>query len=87
MARSYQKTPGWTNNGRHVHGAKRQANKKVRRNWDIPNGRAYRKVFSPWNIHDFKFLEYGNYWKRLIRDPYLSDQDKLENWYRAWMHK
>lgn len=34
---------------------KREANKRVRKNWNIDDGCMYRKVFDPWNIADFKY--------------------------------
>lgn len=37
--------------------AKRWANKTVRRSMDVPNGKAYRKIFNPWDIceHTYRF--------------------------------
>jgi len=34
---------------------KRHANRKIRNADDVPNGRAYRKYYDPWNIADYKF--------------------------------
>lgn len=34
---------------------KRFASKTIRHCVDVPNGGAYRKVYNPWNICDFKF--------------------------------
>ena len=89
MARSYQKVPGWTNNGPHTRYAKRQANKRVRHTWDIPNGTGYRRVFNTWDIHDFKQLEYHpeSYRRELLAEC-GSDSAKFNKWwYRAWMKK
>jgi hypothetical protein len=36
-------------------GAKKIANRRVRRTLDIPNGKSYRKVFCSWDIHDWRF--------------------------------
>jgi hypothetical protein len=36
-------------------GSKRIANRKVRRIPDVPNGKAYRKVYCSWNICDWRF--------------------------------
>ena len=53
MSRSYKHNPFCTDR---PHGAKywkRQANHKVRRTLEVPNGKAYRKVYNPWEIHDY----------------------------------
>ena len=58
MSRSYKHTPvhsDYTRNG--TKQAKRRANHKVRRSFDIPSGKAYRKFSEPWDIHD-----YISYW-------------------------
>lgn len=53
---------------------KRQANHKVRRSSDVPNGKAYRKFYNSWNICDWKYRwiweddnEYHPYWKILCK--------------------
>jgi hypothetical protein len=59
MSRSYYKYPSFSSDGpNHRRYAKRQANKKVRRTKNIPNGCAYRKVYNPWNIVDFRWVYY-----------------------------
>lgn len=35
---------------------KDQANRKVRRAMDVPDGSAYKKIFCSWNIHDHTFF-------------------------------
>ena len=53
MSRSYKKSPVYTDRR---HGAKywkRQANRKVRHHKDVMNGKSYRKVYNPWEIHDW----------------------------------
>jgi len=52
MSRSYRK-PYW--NPIAPGNPKRQANKTVRQTRDIADGKAYRKVFCSWSIHDFGF--------------------------------
>lgn len=52
MSRSYKKTPIVKD---HESGrwGKKQANRKVRRyKHAIPNGKWYRKIYNPWDIHD-----------------------------------
>ena len=60
MSRSYKKVLGWTDQQRRGKGskwAKNQANRKVRRyKKDLVNGKAYKKLYDPWNICDWKFL-------------------------------
>lgn len=35
--------------------AKNQANRKVRKAKDLPNGSSYKKVFESWDICDYKY--------------------------------
>ena len=37
-------------------GMKKYANKKVRRTKNVPNGKAYKKVFESWNISDYQWI-------------------------------
>lgn len=58
MSRSYKKYPSakWE---RSCKFGQRQANKKVRRTLqDIPNGKAYKKIYESWNICDYKFVSF-----------------------------
>lgn len=54
MSRSLKK-PYFTDNGLHRKQAKRTANKKVRVNWNIKSGKAYKKLFKSWIICDYSF--------------------------------
>ena len=56
MSRSYKKHPVYTDYIRgSTHWQKTYANRMVRRfKHDIANGKAYRKIYNPWNIHDWK---------------------------------
>jgi len=38
---------------RHRRWAKNRANRKVRKTGEVPNGKAYRKFYNPWNIQDW----------------------------------
>ena len=59
MIRSRKKIAHLNTEGRHwVKWAKRDANKRVRRTKNIPNGNQYRKVYEPWDIRDYKFALY-----------------------------
>ena len=55
MSRSFKKTPGFCDRNPFN---KRQANKRVRKDWRIPSGGAYRRVFCSWDICDYRFLFY-----------------------------
>jgi len=35
---------------------KRVANKVVRKSKEVPNGKAYKKLYCSWNIHDWKWM-------------------------------
>lgn len=61
MSRSYRK-PYWVDGYGSVSKklAKRRAAHTVRRTEDIANGSAYRKVYNPWDICDFKFIDLKN---------------------------
>jgi hypothetical protein len=53
MSRSFKHVAGWKDRNPW---AKKEANGRVRRTAEIPNGKAYRKVYDPWNICDYKTL-------------------------------
>ena len=53
MSRSYKHNHICTDR---KHGAKywkRQANRKVRHSFNVPNGKQYRRFYDSWEIHDF----------------------------------
>jgi hypothetical protein len=54
MSRSYKHNP-WCKDGGETYRRyqKNQANRKVRRSKDVPNGKVYRKFFEPWDIYDY----------------------------------
>jgi hypothetical protein len=74
MSRSYQKTAGWTDKWRTKNFIKRYANKKVRKTKDIPNGKAFKKLYESYDICDYKFLFY-------------SKKEVLENCKRIYTEK
>lgn len=60
MSKTYRKVVAFTDYSRHhTRWAKRQASKAVRRTAHIDDGNAYRKVFSTYDIHDYKFCYYA----------------------------
>ena len=55
MSRSYRKTPIIKDNGKYKQFAKRQANKKVRRE-SCGNGAEYKRHFEQYDICDFYYF-------------------------------
>lgn len=53
MSRSYKKHPCC---GSNTSGTKRFANQKVRNTDNIPNGKAYRKIYPSWNICEHRSI-------------------------------
>ncbi len=58
----------------HKQFAKREANKKVRRSKDVPNGKIYKKFYDSWNIADYSYYQssydikkYWPEWWKLLR--------------------
>lgn len=56
MSRSYKKTPGWKGTSSF---GKRQANKRVRRTKDVPNGRSFKKLYCSYDICDWADLYFS----------------------------
>ena len=78
MSRSYKKHPRVKDAANK--GMKKFANKKVRRTKDIPNGKAYKKLFESWGISDWNW-----HWSRTqaIKEWYASkDEHCLTHWIR-----
>ena len=59
MSRSYKKNPGWSGRSRWSKLDKRFANKAVRNAKDVPDGKAYRRIYNPYNICDYNFRYYS----------------------------
>ncbi len=79
MSRSYKKIAGFTDYTRkYTKWAKRQANKKVRRAYNVPNGKAYRKVYNPWDIHDWVWLCFTR--RELIDSWYYKNNEEYKVW-------
>lgn len=88
MSRSYKRIPCCKD---HNLGAKRLANKKVRRNnWSILAGNSYKKIFCSYSICDYKFLdsflEYKNSHEKYNGKRY-SDKELYKKWYKAYKMK
>ena len=57
MSRSYKHSPVYTDRKYGAKWWKRQANRKVRYHKDVLNNKSYRKVYNPWEIHDYIIYE------------------------------
>ena len=53
MSRSFKHVPGFCDRSKD---GKKFANRKIRNTEDVPNGRAFRKFYDPYNICDWKAL-------------------------------
>jgi len=61
MSKTFRKYPSAKDYSRHrTSYMKRVANKKVRKSWNIPSGRSFKKVFCSWDIVDYKFVYYND---------------------------
>ena len=72
MSRSYRKpyvVDGYKGSG-FKQFAKKEASKKVRNSDEIPNGKAYKKFYDPWNICDYYY--------------YVSPDDLKKHWPEWW---
>lgn len=76
MSRSYRRPyckDGYRGS-KHKQFAKKEANKKIRRSLEVPNGKIYRKFYDTWKICDYNFYQtqrdiqrHWPEWWRLIR--------------------
>lgn len=81
MGKSYKKHPVIKDNKRTAKLLKREANKKVRRyKHGIADGKSYRKIYNPWDIHDVVFYttfedvqRYLGFTQSLVREGYFSE--------------
>lgn len=106
MGKSYKKNPVFKDNVKVSKLLKRQANKKVRRylkNDILSNGKSYRKVFNPWDIHDIIIrstyedeVEYINFIESLCNCGVYDYEDKwvketlsysYNDWYKSFKRK
>ena len=90
MSRSYKKHPACNDSSAGTtRWKKRVANKRVRNSKDVPNGKAYKKVYESWDIRDFVFLESWEetktrYMSRVERGLIDPEKFTLEDCYRQW---
>jgi len=65
VSRSHRKTPIFKDSQR---GAKRVANKKVRRADIVPDGGGYKRLYEQYNICDFAYYYFGKQMPRELRN-------------------
>lgn len=75
----------------HNSGAKKYANRYIRRNYLlISSGMAYKKLYCSYNICDYKFLESFRAYKKKVaqynRRKY-SDKELYRRWYKDYKMK
>jgi hypothetical protein len=75
MSRSFKKTPICKDctGTKCLQWSKRQANKKVRRTRSLASGKAYRKVYDSWNIHDYSFRKTKNEYLKSNESSFKHD--------------
>lgn len=92
MSRSYRRVPCCKD---HNAGAKKYANRYVRRNYlEVPSGMAYKRLFCSWSICDYKFLEsFSSFMEEVLiykhRNNYgeCSDKELYWMWYKDYKMK
>lgn len=91
MSRSYRKNPIIHYAPESGAWGKRQANKKVRRTRDIPDGKVYKKCYCSWNIHDcrsrYTINEYFERWSRFIDFCEANGMDWKNSPYGGTLHE
>ena len=102
MSRSYKKSPICTDYSRkNTKDQKRFANRKVRRAMNVPNGKAYRKYYESWEIHDWisrqtlreticdyytsGYWDSKGNWNRWYEDETLKEH--MSNWAKYYKRK
>ena len=90
MSRSFKHNPIYTDGGHKGQIiSKRFANKTVRNyKHKIANGKAYKKLFCSWDIHDFimrrPWEEAKKAWEEDEYDYYKNHNITLKDYYRHW---
>jgi hypothetical protein len=74
MSKTFRKFPVAKDYSRHKTSyMKRVANKKVRKDWRVPNGRGFKKVFCSYDIIDYKFVYFDDDGYFDYRGNYIVD--------------
>jgi len=83
VSRTYRKYPSVTDTGCiHKKYAKRFANKRVRKNWEISNGCNYKRLYNPYDIVDYRYTIFSkNEWTEQFLDIVDRYTDPLNYWW------
>lgn len=74
MSKTFRKFPVAKDYSRHKTSfMKRYANKTVRKDWRVSNGRNFKKFFGSWDICDYKFVYYDDDGYFDYRGRYIVD--------------
>ena len=94
MSRSFKKS-NWVKDPNNKY-MKRFANKKVRNSKDVPSGKAYKKVFSSYDISDYKWMwtkkdaiyeYYNGLHSQYLRDRFATLEEYLKYWEKCVKRK
>lgn len=86
MSKSYKKTPICKDRNKY---GKRQANKVVRRTFDIKSGSSYKKAYCSYNIHDYysysNFEDYKEFRRKLGFNE--TEEKMYKDWHKYYVRK
>lgn len=94
MSRSFKKG-NWVKDPNNKY-MKRFANKKVRNSKDVPSGKAYKKVFSSYDISDYKWMwtkkdaiyeYYNGLHSQYLKDRFATLEEYLKYWEKCVKRK
>lgn len=80
MSRSYKHHPVYQDQGGKRF-SKRYANRVVRRQKEVPGGKAYKKYYESWNISDYCFR---TTWEEYLQSYWYNKEDGLYYFNRWW---
>lgn len=91
MSRSFKKHPYQANTEGNCcrKFSKNRANKRVRKSEDLPNGKAYKKVFETWDIVDYAWSDTWNERKRWLEKQGYDEIDwaKERNYWERHLYR
>lgn len=86
MSRSFKKTPYAGDKKQHYY--KNMANRRVRKNKDIQDGKKYKKEYCSWMICDYYDIVS---WKEFLEwrgDDYASEEEEArQDWFKIYKRK
>ena len=85
MSRSYKKTP--YSGDKNDKAYKKLSNRKIRKNKDIPDGKEYKKIISPWLIKDYYDIMSLKEWLDWRGKDYSSEEEAIIEYNRYYRRK